>query len=129
MLAPIGLFRRKSKEAGAGSDQGPGTEEQAVITHLPLSGEDYGTREEREAVHELEERIRAAVEAIGGDHDGDEFGGGEAVLFTYGPNADALLEAIRAGLEGFAVKPGAYAVKRYGSAADPNSREERVELA
>lgn len=51
---------------------------------------------------------------FGGDHDGDEFGGGEAVLYTYGPDADRLLAAIERCLSGFPVRDGAYAIKRYG---------------
>ena len=117
------LFRRRKDPAAAPTD------DHAVITHLPLSGDDFGTQEEREAVHELEARIEEAVRAIGGEHDGDEFGGGEAALFTYGPDADALLDAIQLCLRDFDVRPGAYAVKRYGPAEDPNAREERVPLA
>ena len=85
------LFRRKK-------DPGPApatVDEHAVITHLPLTGDDFGTTEEREAAHELEARIEEAVKPLGGEHDGDEFGGGEAVLYTYGPDADALFEAIQ----------------------------------
>ena len=104
-------------------------DEHAVITHLPLSGDGFGTEDEREAVQALERRIEAAVGEIGGEHDGDEFGGGEAALYTYGPDADALLEAIRGCLEGFELRPGAYAVKRYGRAEDADTREERVPLA
>jgi hypothetical protein len=48
---------------------------------------------------------------VGGDHDGDEFGGGEAVLYTYGPDADALLDAIRNSFEDFPLRPGAYAIQ------------------
>src|SRR6266576_6918780 len=117
------LFRRrkaaKSKSA---------TRDHAVITHLPLSDDGYGTTEERNAVHELEARIGVAVERIGGEHDGDEFGGGEAVLYTYGPDADALYQAIRMSLGRYQPRAGAYAIKRYGTAEDPTAREVRVPL-
>jgi hypothetical protein len=58
----------------------------------------------------------------------NEFGAGEAVLYAYGPDADALIDAVRKSLTGFRVRAGAYAIKRYGRADDPNSTEERVEL-
>ncbi len=120
----MALFRRrKSKTQDAKSL------DHAVITHLPLSDDSFGTTDERDAIHELEARISTAVEQIGGDHDGDEFGGGEAVLFTYGLDADEMFAAISECLAGFPVRPGAYAVKRYGPAADPAAREERVPLA
>ena len=100
----------------------------AVITYLPLSGDEHGSEDERAAVHELEARIEEAAAAIGAELDGDLFGGGEAVLYAYGPDADELLDAIRRCLEDFPVRPGAYAVKRYGAADDPDAREERVPL-
>jgi hypothetical protein len=116
------FFRRAEKQATSSA-------EHAVTTHLPLSGDDFGTEEERQAVHALEARIEAVVAAIGGEHDGDELGGGEAVLSTYGPGADALLDSIRGCFEDFPLRPGAYALKRFGAADDPAAREERVSLA
>jgi hypothetical protein len=105
------------------------SDEQAVITHLPLSDDEFGGEDEREAVFALEERLEKAAARLGGEHDGNEFGGGEAVLYTYGPDADALLAAVQECLNGFQVRPGAFAIKRYGRAGDPDAREERVELA
>jgi Immunity protein 26 len=101
------------------AEEGP---EPYVVTHLPLSSAPYGTDDEREAIAALEERIQAAVAPIGGDHDGHEIGGGHVRLFTYGPDHDAVLDAIRAALGDFPVRPGAYAEKR-------SPRRERVELA
>jgi hypothetical protein len=114
------LFRRKKAQP---------VDDHAVITHLPLSDDEFGTEEEREAVFELEDRLERAAAALGGEHDGNEFGGGEAVLFTYGPDADALLAAVQQSLGDFPVRPGAYAVKRYGRADDPEATEERVDLS
>jgi hypothetical protein len=121
----VPLFGRKKRDA----PEAPPADEHAVITHLPLSGDGFGTPDERRAVETLEECIEVAVARFGGDHDGDEFGGGEAVLYTYGPDADLLFEAIRRCLVGFDVRDGAYAVKRYGPADDPNAREERIALS
>jgi hypothetical protein len=126
----MGLFSRKKRtDLPAGEPPRATTAEQAVITHLRLSDHQFGTAEDREAVFALEARIVAAVSAIGCDHDGNEFGGGEATLFTYGPDADAMLPLIQDALRGFELRPGSYAVKRYGRAQDPRAREERVELA
>jgi hypothetical protein len=116
------FFRRTEKQAAP-------SPEHAVITHLPTSGDDFGTEDEREAVYTLEARIESAVKTVGGEHDGNEFGGGEAVLYTYGPDANALFEAIRGCFEDFPIRPGAYAIKRFGAADDPAAREERVPLA
>jgi hypothetical protein len=103
-------------------------DEHEVITHLPLSDDAVGTEGDRIAVRALQERIAAAVKALGGEHEGDEIGGGEAILFTRGPDADRLLEAIRDCLEDFEVRDGAYAVKRYGGPDNPGARAERVPL-
>jgi hypothetical protein len=123
----MGLFSRKRRSESSGAP--PVSAEQAVITHLRLSDDQFGTAEEREAVFEAETRIVDAVSAIGCDHDGNEFGGGEATLFTYGPDADAMLPLIQEALRGLDLRPGSYAIKRYGRAQDRHAREERVELA
>jgi len=115
------LFRRKKATANA--------DDHAVLTHLPLSDDEFGTAEEREAVRDLEQRIKKAVAELGGEHDGNEFGGGEVMLYTYGPDADQIFDAIRKCLTGFDALPGAYAIKRYGRADDPGAREERVALS
>jgi len=117
----VPLFRRKNAPVVA--------DDHAVLTHLPLSDDKFGTADEREAVRQLEEQIEAAVAKLGGEHDGNEFGGGEAMLYTYGPDADGLFDAIRECLHGFEVRPGAYAIKRYGRADDPDARAERVALS
>ena len=77
----------------------------------------------------LEDRIIEAVEPIGGDDDGHEFGAGEAVLYTYGRDANELFDAVSGALGDFPLRPGALAIKRFGPSGDPSSREERVELS
>lgn len=138
----MGLFSRKKRPSGgpaSGVDSLVRPDEvdvsyelsapQAVITHLRLSDSMFGSEEEREAIFALEAHIVDAVAKIGCEHDGNEFGGGEATLFTYGHDADELLAVIQESLRDFAVRPGSYAIKRYGDLRTPGVREERVELA
>ena len=127
----MGLFSRKKPDIAPADlpERVPAVQDQAVITHLRLSDDDFGTTEEREAVFALEGRIARAAERVGCFHDGNQFGGGEVELFTYGPDADVLFGVIEESLRGFEVRPGSYAIKRYGAIEDPNVREERVELA
>jgi hypothetical protein len=127
----MGLFSRKRRAAAlAGpAEGGPAVQDQAVITHLRLSNDEFGTAEEREAVFELEGRIANSAQRVGCFHDGNAFGGGEVELFTYGPDVDVVFGVIEESLRGFGVRPGSYAIKRYGAVEDPNVREERVELA
>jgi hypothetical protein len=101
--------------------------EQAVIVHLPLSDDEFGSAEERETIFAFEDQIEQAIEkASAGEFDGNEFGGGECVLYMYGPDADRLLAAVEPLLRGFPPAVGGHAIKRYGTASDPGAKEVRV---
>jgi hypothetical protein len=102
--------------------------EHAVIVHLPLGGAGFGAEEMRDSVRALERDIETALD--GGDAgglDGDEFGGGEAVLYLYGADADGLFAVIEPLLRGSSLRP-AHVILRYGDASDPTARERRIEL-
>ena len=101
--------------------------EQAVIVHLRLRDGRFGSPDERKAIEALEDQIlRAIDEASVGEFDGDEFGGGECVLFMYGPDADRLYGVILPLLKAAPAATGGYAIKRYGEARDATSPEVRV---
>jgi hypothetical protein len=103
-----------------------GGSEQAVLVYLKLSGEGFGAPVERDRIFALEEELDAAIENAGaGEFDGNEFGGGECILFMYGPSADRLFQAVEPVLRASPSSRGGYAVKRYG---EPGAREVRVEL-
>ena len=92
--------------------------EQAVIVHLHLRNRGFGSFEEREGIVALEERLTTAIEeADVGEFDGDEFGGGECVLYMYGPNADSLFDIIHRLLKTSPLASKGYAIKRYGEAS------------
>jgi hypothetical protein len=101
--------------------------EHAVIVHLPLDDARFGSSERREALHALEDELINAIElAEAGEFDGNEFGEGECVFYMYGPDADTLYMVIEVVLQEFPVARGGHAIKRYGPAEDPNSKEVRV---
>jgi hypothetical protein len=101
--------------------------EHAVIVHLRLSDNKFGTPADRAAMHALRDAIAAAIDKAGaGEFDGDEFGGGECVLFMYGPDVDALFVCIEPVLKSSPTAAGGYAIKRYGEASDPRAREVKV---
>lgn len=103
--------------------------EHAVIAHLKLSDDAFGTSDESHAIHELSGQLARAIEAHGaGELDGDEFGDGECVLFMYGPDADALFAAVEPILRSSPLARGARVVKRYGDASDHHSKEVSVML-
>lgn len=93
--------------------------EHAVIARFRLGGDDLGESDQRSLVFEAERSMGAAVKAAGvGEVDGNEFGGGEVVLFAYGPNADALYRVMEPGLRALPFRP-AHVVLRYATLADP----------
>jgi hypothetical protein len=101
--------------------------EHAVIVHLPLSNSDFGAPQEQEALFALQDELATVIENTrSGEFDGDEFGEGECVVYTYGPDADVLFAAIEPVLKASSLARGGYAIKRYGEAADPAAREVRV---
>jgi len=103
--------------------------DQAVVVHIPLSDDEFGAEDEREAIFELEDRLIAAIEeAEAGEFDGNEFGGGECTLYLYGPDADALFTAVEPALREFGPARGGYVIKRHGSVYEEGAPEERVEL-
>lgn len=117
----MGLFRRKKQPFAA-------PPEHAVIVRFSLSDDAFGRPEEREAFFAFEETLMAAIERAGvGEYDGNEIGGGEAVIYAYGPDADELFTTMEPHLRGFDARP-ASCVLRYGRASDPDVRERRVAL-
>lgn len=102
--------------------------EHAVIARFRLSDDDFGTVNEREALFELEDSLRGAIEAARvGELDGHEFGGGEAVVFMYGPDADRLFSTVAALLRSHGSGPASCTL-RYGPASDPGSDERLIDL-
>ena len=64
---------------------------------------------------ELQDELEAIVERDGvGELDGDEWGGGFCRIFFYGPNANAILAAIRPALEKAHLPEGSYVMQRNG---------------
>jgi hypothetical protein len=89
-----------------------------------------GSPDERARLVKLQDEVAAAVAAAKvGEFDGDEWGGGECVLYLYGPDADRLFAAVRPVIAKAAPRAGSFAIKRRGEAGDPNAAEERVSLA
>jgi hypothetical protein len=99
--------------------------EHAVIIHLSIGEEHFGDASARETVRSLERAIRAILDGSDlGALDGDEFGGGEAVLYLYGPNADTLYAAIEPALRATPLRP-AHTILRHG---DPGAPQHQIDL-
>jgi hypothetical protein len=102
--------------------------EHAVRVTYKLSGEGYGEPDERSAILELKYRLAEAIQAAdAGEVSGTEFGGGKAEIFTYGPDARRLFEAMEQQLRAFPNRP-ARAVLRFGEPDEPSAKEQIIEL-
>ncbi|MET7666260.1 hypothetical protein ACWGDS_41105 [Streptomyces sp. NPDC055059] len=102
----------------------PVTPEQAVIAHYCLSDEQYGSPAEREAIYNAERALSAAVADAGvGEVDGNEFGGGEAVLYAYGADAEALFKIMEPTLRSLPFRPAHVVLRR-----ESREAESRVDL-
>lgn len=103
--------------------------EHALLLHIALSDDNFGTEKERDACFALEDLIEQHLETTGvGELDGNGFGNGECVIFIYGENADQLWTAAKQAVGPRGFPRGTYAIKRYGPARD-GVREVRIDNA
>jgi len=85
-----------------------------------------GSDEERQRIHDLEDRLSDAIKrSAAGDFDGDEYGDGYCTIYMYGPSAEVLFSAVKPELKSYHANSGSYALKRYGK---PGSKQDRVPL-
>ncbi|MGW5250969.1 hypothetical protein ACWEQN_46125 [Streptomyces sp. NPDC004129] len=92
-------------------------EEHAVIAHFRLADDGFGAAAQRALIYEAEQAMTAATRGADvGEVDGNEFGGGKAVLYAYGPDADALFEIMEPTLRSLPFRP-AHVVLRRGDHA------------
>lgn len=101
----------------------------SVLITLKLSEGQFGSADEMDAIHEMTDKMFDAIEQNdAGEFDGDEFGGGECVLFMYGPDADILFATVEPIVRASRWAKGASVLKRYGDVDDEDAREERIML-
>jgi hypothetical protein len=101
----------------------------ALLVHLKLSDNEFGTKEEFHRIEDLCDDLKVAIDAHNaGVFDGNEFGQGEATLYMYGPDADVLFSVVEPVLKGSPLTMGAWAIKRYGEIGDLDANEVRVDF-
>lgn len=99
---------------------------EALLVYIRLSDDEFGTTEERDRVHLLEDDLRELVAGVpGADVDGHEFGGGFGTIYIYAPSADQLFDTLAPTLLALDVPPGSYLIRRYGA---PGARHDRIPL-
>ncbi|MEV0935964.1 hypothetical protein ACIBMX_45465 [Streptomyces phaeochromogenes] len=93
-----------------------------MIAHFRLASDGFGEVDQREQIYEAEQVMEAAAEKAGvGEVDGNEFGGGEAVVYAYGPDADALFKVLEPTLRRLPFRPAHVLLRR-------GDNETRVDL-
>ena len=111
-----------------GFDDEDPSDERDLLVVLRLSNRNMGTHEERAQIELLAEQLETAVhDAEVGEYDGDEFGGGECILFFCGPDEDALLAVLRPLLQRSPLARGAHFI-RLVEDEHGEMRRERVPL-
>ncbi|HEV8574978.1 MAG TPA: hypothetical protein VGR43_09755 [Dehalococcoidia bacterium] len=93
-----------------------------MFVHVPLA-DNFGEAD-METLYSLEDDLFDRLDGSGaGEFDGNEIGGGEWVLYLYGPDADLLIGTIFPVLEQYDLPSGV--IKRYG---EPGAFEQRIDL-
>ena len=116
-------------EEDSPEDEGlPLSDERDLLVVLRLSNRQMGTNEERAEIAILADQLADAVETAGvGEYDGDEFGGGECILFFCGPDEMALLGFLRPLLQRSPYGRGAHFV-RLIEVNDGEMQQEKIPL-
>ena len=108
-------------------DEGPEPgDERDLLVVLRLSNRQMGTAEERAEITLMADELSRAVESAGvGEYDGDEYGGGECILFFCGSDEEALLGFLRPLLQRSAYARGAHFVRLIDS-VDGDMKREKI---
>jgi len=105
----------------------PSAPRQAVLVHLSLSNEDFGTPDERERSHRFQDELVGILEAQHlGELDGDEWGGGECTIYLFGPDAQALWKGIEPTVRGAQWPHSTSVTLRFG---EPGTAEQNFPVA
>ena len=103
-------------------------DERDLLVVFPQSNRDMGTASERDALEAFAEGLDAEVREAGvGDYDGNEYGGGEFILFFCGPDVDRLLAVLRPLLADSPLAHGArFELLREGPDGEPTRQRLRI---
>ena len=111
---------------GGGSVDGNDASSEAVTVNLvSVSSNEALALEKRLAARITREAVGAYDETRWHAADGE----GAAELLAYGPDADALWEAMKPIIVASDPKPGSHAIKIYGDPLQPSAKQVRVDLA
>jgi hypothetical protein len=108
------------------ANAGRAQQQQAVVIHLKLSDDEFGSFDERDDAFTLEDRLEGTVaETAIGEYDGHEFGEGWCRFYIYGNDANVMADAVLPIVRNVSPRTGSFLVKRFGP---PGARQEEVPL-
>lgn len=99
--------------------------EQAVLIHLDGVGLSQEIYENNDLATLEDQLIEALKKNDVGEVDGNEIGEGEAIIFTYGPDAEKIFSEIEAVLRSYPLCQNSRIVIRFGAPGAPQ-REVRI---
>lgn len=103
-------------------------DDEAVIITINFDGVDnFGTDSDRNAIFEIEEKLKLSIPPRS-QVDGHDIGDGEAIIYIYGPSADSILDAVKSVLIESPFNRVDIAL-RYGRVDDPAAKEKRFSLS
>jgi hypothetical protein len=98
-----------------------------TVVDVPFEGTDeFGSKEEREAVEALEREIETKLPPKSGV-DGHEFGDGTSTIYIYGPSADKIYSAVEPTLKKSPFTHINIALQ-YGHPDDPATKDKKFSL-
>jgi len=114
---------KAARRSGAAADD-------VIVVHLRLDDDGWGSKKKQDALNKLHKKLADAIEGtrVGESDDIAMFGHGECTLLMYGPDADAMFDAIKPILKASPHAKGGFAIKRYRGASAAKAREVKVHL-
>ena len=111
---------------GRGSREAKPQAEHALFVHLALSGDEYGSEDEIDAIQHLGTECEDALRtARAGEFEGEEFGKSECVLCFAGPDCEQMWKTISHLVRVSHLARGGRVVQRFGA---EGAREARLSL-
>ena len=124
----MGIFSKLVSAIGFAKLRSP--ESSATASHALIVSFDYGLKLP-DKLHELDEELQEHFsDAFPIEYDGNEIASdlSNGTLYFYGPDADAMLEAVLPKLKSVKFMKGARLKRRFGAADDDMAREETTIL-
>lgn len=100
--------------------------EQAVIVSFDISSDEY--RSTAEQIAAFTDKLTPALQEIGAEYDGDEYGDNECNLYFYGPDAEKMYTVISKAVTKLSFRPIRFKLQFGDVVNDASTKEEERRL-